>query len=103
MLVLTETNVNYYVYIVKCSDGSLYTGYTKNIANRIQQHNFSKYGAKSIKGKLPVELVYSEMYAAKTEELKREREIKGWSRKKKLELIKSYRVGNALKTLIARG
>ena len=79
--------MNYYIYIAKCSDKSLYTGYTKNITNRIWQHNFSKYGAKSIRGKLPVELVYSETYTTKTEALRREKEIKGWSRKKKLDLI----------------
>ena len=87
MLVLTETNVNYYVYIVKCSDGSLYTGYTKNIANRIQQHNFSKYGAKSIKGKLPVELVYSETYNSRKEAMQREYQLKNWPKAKKETLI----------------
>jgi putative endonuclease len=91
MFALSKANVDYYIYIVKCSDGSLYTGYTKNIPNRIQQHNFSKYGAKSIKGKLPVELVYSETYATKTKALKREKEIKGWNRRKKLELIMRLR------------
>lgn len=81
--------LNYYIYIVKCSDESLYTGYTKDITNRVWQHNFSKSGAKSIKGRLPVELVYSEKYTTKTEALKRENEIKSWRRKKKLELIKA--------------
>lgn len=79
--------MNFYVYIIRCKDESLYTGYTNNIANRVWQHNFSKYGAKSLKGKLPVELVHSETYNTKTEALKREIEIKGWSRKKKLDLV----------------
>jgi predicted GIY-YIG superfamily endonuclease len=83
-----NVNMNHYVYIVVCRDGSLYTGYTLNIKNRIYQHNFTKSGAKSIRGKLPVELAYSEMYTTKSEALKREKEIKSWSRKKKLELIK---------------
>jgi len=79
----------YYVYIVRCNDGYLYTGYTCNISDRIYQHNFSKYGAKSVKGKLPVELAYSEKYMTKSKALKREREIKGWNRDKKLNLIRA--------------
>ncbi|MDO8620827.1 MAG: GIY-YIG nuclease family protein [Candidatus Levybacteria bacterium] len=89
MLALSETNVNYYIYIIRCKDGSLYTGYTRNIKRRIFEHNFSKWGAKSIKGRLPVELVYSETYTTKAEALRREIEIKGWNRKKKLALIKN--------------
>jgi putative endonuclease len=78
----------YFVYIVECSDGSLYTGFTINIDRRVLQHNESKLGAKSIKGKLPVRLVYSEDFLTKSEALKREHEIKGWSRVKKQKLIK---------------
>ena len=83
--------MNYYIYILKCKDGSLYTGYTKNIERRIFEHNFTKYGAKSIKGRLPVELVYSETYTTKTEALKREIEIKGWRKEKKEQLVNSAR------------
>ncbi len=81
--------MQYFVYIVKCSDNSLYTGITNNIQKRIWQHNNSRYGAKSLKGKRPVTLVYSERQKGLGEALKREREIKGWRREKKLELIKS--------------
>jgi putative endonuclease len=79
--------VNYYLYIVKCSDESLYTGVTRNIDRRIWQHNNSKRGAKSIRGKRPVKLVYKEEFSLFGDALRREKEIKGWSRKKKLDLI----------------
>lgn len=77
-----------YVYIVKCSDESLYTGITDDLKRRVNEHN-SKRGAKSLKGKLPVILVYQEEYKTKSEALKREYEIKTWKREKKLELIRS--------------
>lgn len=79
--------MKHFVYIVKCRDGSLYTGYTLNIENRVLQHNTSKLGAKSLKGKLPVKLVYSEEYKTKSKALKREYEIKTWTRERKLNLI----------------
>jgi putative endonuclease len=79
--------MKWYLYIVKCADGSLYTGITTNIERRIHQHN-TKSGAKSLLGKLPVVLVYNETYNDRVQAGKREREIKTWKRKKKLELIK---------------
>ena len=88
------------VYIVRCVDNSLYTGITRNLEQRIWQHNNSKYGAKSLKGKRPVKLVYSEISSTISEALKREKTIKGWVRSKKLILIKEYACalkGEALK------
>lgn len=79
----------YFVYIVKCKDNSLYTGFTLDIEKRVYEHNTSKRGAKSVKGKLPVALVYSEKFEMKKEALKREREIKGWRKEKKENLIRS--------------
>jgi putative endonuclease len=76
----------YYIYLVRCSDESLYTGYTKDIEARIKKHN-SKYGAKSLRGKLPVSLVHQESFITKSEALKREVEIKSWPKKKKEALI----------------
>ncbi len=81
--------MKHFIYIVECEDGSLYTGYTLNIKNRVLQHNTSKLGAKSLKGKLPVKLVYFEEYKSKTKALKREYRIKTWTRTQKLELIKT--------------
>ncbi len=64
--------MKYYLYIVRGIDNSLYTGITKNIKKRVWQHNFSKLGAKSLKGKRPVELVYQEKYITKSDAMKRE-------------------------------
>lgn len=77
----------YYVYIARCKDNSLYTGFTSNVEKRIIEHNTSIRGAKSVKGKLPVELVYKEALGNLSEALKREREIKGWRKDKKEKLI----------------
>ncbi|MBN1263736.1 MAG: GIY-YIG nuclease family protein [Candidatus Pacebacteria bacterium] len=74
------------VYIVKCSDNSLYTGITNNLPRRVWLHN-NKLGAKSLRGKVPVKLVFKEIYKDQKDAAKREREIKSWSRKKKIELI----------------
>ena len=79
--------MKWFVYIVKCADSSLYTGITTSIDRRIWQHN-SKLGAKSIRGKLPVKLVYKEPYNNQNKATKREKEIKSWRREKKLRLIK---------------
>lgn len=75
-----------YTYILKCSDNSLYTGWTNNLEHRIQDHNTGK-GAKFTKGRGPVELVYSESFKTKEEAMKREYAIKKMSRSQKLELI----------------
>ncbi len=83
--------MKYYVYIVRCNDNSLYTGITWNIKNRIWEHNYSERGAKSIKGKRPVKLVYFENYLTKNQALKREDEIKGWRKEKKEKLIETYK------------
>ncbi|SCT34408.1 GIY-YIG nuclease family protein [Staphylococcus caeli] len=77
----------HYIYIVKCKDGSLYTGYAKDVNKRISKHN-SGHGAKYTKIRRPVQLVYQEVFDTKSEALKREYEIKTFSRQKKLELIK---------------
>ena len=79
--------MNWFVYIVECSDNSLYTGITTNIQRRVKEHN-NRIGAKSLKCKLPVKVVYSEKYYNQRQAAKREKEIKGWCRNKKLSLIK---------------
>lgn len=80
--------MQFFIYIVECADKSLYTGYTLNIEKRVSEHNASKLGAKSLRGKLPVKLVYSEKFPTKSQALRREIEIKSWPRIKKIELIK---------------
>ena len=77
----------WYVYIVKASDGSLYTGITNNLVERINKHNFSNKGSKYLRGRRPVELVYTETYDTQTEARKRESVIKSYTRTNKLLLI----------------
>ena len=73
--------------MVKCVDGSLYTGITTNPQRRVFEHN-NGLGAKSIvKSKRPVKLCYLEQCQNQIVAAKREREIKGWGRKKKLDLV----------------
>lgn len=78
-----------YVYILLCSDNTLYTGWTNDLEGRICAHN-AGIGAKYTKTRLPVKLVYCEVLNSKSEALKREIEIKGLSRRKKLELIETF-------------
>jgi putative endonuclease len=79
------------VYILQCSDESYYTGVTQNIERRIKEHNTdNKLGSKYVRSKRPARLVYLESAKSKSKALKRENEIKGYSREKKLELIKSH-------------
>ena len=75
-----------FVYILKCSDNTLYTGWTTDLSRRIQTHNEGK-GAKYTRARLPVELVYFEQLNNKSDALKREYAIKQLTRKNKLELI----------------
>ena len=75
-----------YVYILRCSDSSYYTGSTKNIETRLYQHQNGE-GAKHTKTRLPVELVYVEEFERIDEAFYREKQIQGWSRKKKEALI----------------
>lgn len=78
----------FYVYILKCNDNSLYTGYTVNLERRIEAHN-KGLGAKYTRGRLPVEIVYQEVFSSKSEAIKREIELKKLSRLEKLDLIKT--------------
>lgn len=75
----------WFVYIVKCSDDTLYTGITNNLERRIKQHNDNK-GAKYTRGRAPVELLKSFEFATKGEALKEEYRIKHLSREDKLKL-----------------
>ena len=75
-----------YTYILRCSDGSYYTGSTKNLEQRLWQHQNSQ-GANHTKVRLPVKLMYSEYYERVDEAFAREKQIQKWSRKKKEALI----------------
>ena len=76
----------YYVYILKCSTGEFYTGYTVNLRKRIEAHN-KGLGSRFTKCRLPVKLVYREKLSNRKEAMRREREIKRKNREKKLRLI----------------
>ena len=77
---------SYYVYIVECSDKTLYTGWSADIEKRLREHNGAK-GAKYTRSRLPVKLVYCEKCDNISDVLRREAEIKKLSRGEKLELI----------------
>lgn len=77
----------FYVYILRCNDGTLYTGFTINLENRIKTHN-NGMGAKYTRGRTPVKLVYKEEYETKSEALKRECALKRLTRIQKLKIIK---------------
>ena len=75
-----------YIYILLCSDNTLYTGYTTDIEKRLIVHNSGKW-AKYTRGRLPAKIVYSEWFATESEARNREYTIKQMSRKAKLNLI----------------
>ena len=78
----------YIVYILECSDGTLYTGITNDLDHRLKMHN-TGLGSKYTKSRLPVKCVYTESGYDKSSALKREISIKKLSRKEKFELIKN--------------
>lgn len=80
----------YYVYILKCSDNTLYTGITTNVERRLNEHNTSKKGSKYTRARRPVSICYVEICENKSAASKRECEIKKLTRNQKLDLISSY-------------
>jgi len=80
----------YSVYIVRCSKGTYYTGYTNNLEKRIRLHNEGK-GAKCLRGRRPVELVYVKEYKYFKLAIDLEREIKKLTHKEKEKLVNEYR------------
>ncbi len=76
----------YFVYLLECKDGSLYTGITTDVARRFIEHT-SGTGAKYTRAKEPVRVVYQEEYPNRSEASKREAEIKRWHKQKKLALF----------------
>lgn len=72
--------------MLRCSDGTIYSGYTTDPRRRVTEHNSGR-GAKYTRSRLPVELVHIERYKTRSEALKREAELKKLARSKKIELI----------------
>ena len=80
--------MSYFVYILECSDKTLYTGIATDLERRLDEHNNSDKGAKYTKIRRPLKLVYSEKSENRSSASKREYEIKKLSREKKLEIIR---------------
>ncbi|MCU0614953.1 MAG: GIY-YIG nuclease family protein [Desulfobacterales bacterium] len=77
----------WHLYIIRCSDNSLYTGITTDVPRRIKEHN-QKTGGSYTRSRTPVELVYREPHPTRSSALKREAQIKKWRRGNKMDLIK---------------
>ena len=77
------------VYILRCKDGTLYTGITKDIKRRVEQHNDGK-GSKYTQNRRPVEVVYKEKKMGRANALVREAEIKHYSKGKKEQLVSTF-------------
>jgi putative endonuclease len=80
----------HFVYIVRCKDGSVYTGYAKDPAARLERHNRGK-GAKYTAGRRPVTLVFTQRFRSLSRALKREHELKQWTRSRKEALVSASR------------
>ena len=76
----------FYVYILKCSDGSYYVGHTDDLDKRISEHHVQMIDSYT-KSRLPVEVVFTQHFASRDDAFRAERQIKGWARKKKEALI----------------
>jgi len=77
---------DHYVYILRCADDTLYTGYTTDPERRLREHNAGT-GAKYTRGRTPVEIVYREAYDSRSAAMRREYEIKQLRRSEKVGLI----------------
>ncbi|WP_419773802.1 GIY-YIG nuclease family protein [Halarcobacter sp.] len=86
--------MSYFVYILECSDKSLYTGITTDVKKRLDEHNTSEKGAKYTKARRPVTLIYFEKSENRSSASKREYEIKKLSRTRKLQLVENFKVNN---------
>jgi putative endonuclease len=76
----------WYVYVLLCEDKSFYTGVSNNLEKRFLDHKNGK-GGRYTRSHKPLKLIYSEQLSTKSEALKREREIKSWSREKKIKIL----------------
>lgn len=79
----------YFLYILKCKDGSLYTGITTDVKRRFTEHKNGK-GGHYTRSKKAVKLLYTEKHKNRSSASKREAKIKGWSRMKKFKLINKW-------------
>ncbi|MDO8565667.1 MAG: GIY-YIG nuclease family protein [Candidatus Moranbacteria bacterium] len=82
--------MSYYLYILKCADGTLYTGITVDLKRRIIEHNSSALGAKYTRGRRPVTLIFSKKFRTRSTASVAESRIKKLSREEKLDVVKKY-------------
>ncbi len=85
---MNEKPAEWYVYMVLCADGTLYTGITNDLHRRINQHNSAKAGARYTRGRQPVVLVYHESCADRSVALKREAQLRKLSVRRKHDLMR---------------
>ncbi len=83
---MTQKATCTYVYILHCSDGSLYTGWTTDLQRRVADHSAGR-GGRYTRSRCPMQLVFSESHLTRSAAMQREAAIKRWSRARKLELI----------------
>ncbi|WP_158058661.1 GIY-YIG nuclease family protein [Halorussus halophilus] len=76
----------HFVYVLECSDGTFYTGYTTDVERRVREHDDGE-GAKYTRGRTPVELIHTEEFDSKSAAMSREYELKQLSRRQKEQLI----------------
>lgn len=76
------------VYVLQCIDGSLYTGATNNLEKRFSEHRDGK-GGRYTRSHKPIKIIYQQKFQTKSEALKKEAEIKSWTREKKTMLLKT--------------
>lgn len=77
----------WFVYVIQCVDGSLYTGSTNNLEKRFSEHKMGK-GGRYTRAHKAIKMIYSEKLSSQSEVLKREMEIKSWNREKKIKILK---------------
>ena len=87
--------MSFYVYILRCADGSYYVGHTDDLERRLAAHQNGEISGYA-SSRRPVELVFAEEFASRDEAFLRERQIKGWSRRKKEALIREDWAGLTL-------
>ena len=100
--------MNFYVYMLRCSDGTFYTGYTTDVRKRVETHNAGK-GAKYTRSRLPCKLVWASAFDSKSDAMRREYAIKQLTRQQKINLINKEPknwptlVGRLMQPLTSRG
>ena len=86
---MTESKNNWYLYLVRCADDTIYTGISSDVQARIDKHNSGR-GAKYTQARLPVRLIYSESQPNRISAMKREVEVKKWGKRRKENLASEF-------------